>query len=148
MEYSIFSLLTRNRQIGGRQVDGAIASLDALSLICASEKIRKAQESGQFAVLFDSGIRTGSDMIKAIALGAQAILRQYFSHDKLFQLVFNVFSFRSWEALHLRFGLGRTCRRRGAGEDHSGGLRVDDGPLWVQEHRRYLGEQEDVTTRS
>jgi len=59
---------------GGRQVDGAIASLDALSLICASEKIRKAQESGQFAVLFDSGIRTGSDMIKAIALGAQAVL--------------------------------------------------------------------------
>lgn len=59
---------------GGRQVDGAIASLDALSLICASKKIQQGQQSGKFAVLFDSGIRTGSDMIKAIALGAQAIL--------------------------------------------------------------------------
>jgi len=68
--------------------------LDALSLICASEKIKKAQESGKFAVLFDGGIRTGSDMIKAIALGAQAILRQYFSHDKLLQLVFLLSSFK------------------------------------------------------
>jgi isopentenyl diphosphate isomerase/L-lactate dehydrogenase-like FMN-dependent dehydrogenase len=62
---------------GGRQVDGAISSLSALDKICLSEKVRAAQESGKFTVFFDSGIRTGSDIIKAIALGAQAILRGY-----------------------------------------------------------------------
>jgi lactate 2-monooxygenase len=52
---------------GGRQVDGAIAALDALPAI--------AQAVGsRLAVLFDSGIRGGADMIKALALGAQAVL--------------------------------------------------------------------------
>jgi len=52
---------------GGRQVDGAIAALDALPAI--------AQAVGtKLAVLFDSGIRGGADMIKALALGAQAVL--------------------------------------------------------------------------
>ena len=62
--------------IGGRQVDGGIASLDCLDKICLSEKVRAAQASGKFTVLFDSGIRTGSDIIKALALGAQAVLRK------------------------------------------------------------------------
>ena len=60
---------------GGRQVDGAIPSLYALEQIMKSEKIRTAQRCGVLTVLFDSGIRTGSDIIKAIALGAQAVLR-------------------------------------------------------------------------
>jgi lactate 2-monooxygenase len=52
---------------GGRQVDGAIAALDALPGI--------AQAVGsKLAVLFDSGVRGGADMIKALALGAQAVL--------------------------------------------------------------------------
>jgi isopentenyl diphosphate isomerase/L-lactate dehydrogenase-like FMN-dependent dehydrogenase len=52
---------------GGRQVDGAIASLDALAVI--------APEVGdRVPVLFDSGIRTGSDVFKALALGASAVL--------------------------------------------------------------------------
>jgi isopentenyl diphosphate isomerase/L-lactate dehydrogenase-like FMN-dependent dehydrogenase len=52
---------------GGRQVDGAIASLDALPEI--------AQAVGdRIEVLFDSGIRTGSDVLKALALGARAVL--------------------------------------------------------------------------
>jgi L-lactate dehydrogenase (cytochrome) len=52
---------------GGRQVDGAIAALDALPGI--------AQAVGsKVAVLFDSGIRGGADMVKALALGAQAVL--------------------------------------------------------------------------
>ena len=60
--------------IGGRQVDGAIGSLDALDKIMDSPKVRLAQKSGKFTVLFDSGVRTGSDVIKALAIGAQGVL--------------------------------------------------------------------------
>jgi len=52
---------------GGRQVDGAVASLDALPAI--------VDEVGdRMTVLFDSGIRSGSDIFKALALGAHAVL--------------------------------------------------------------------------
>ncbi|MFB4317942.1 lactate 2-monooxygenase [Actinomadura sp. 21ATH] len=52
---------------GGRQVDGAIASLDALPRVVEAV-------GEQAAVLFDSGVRTGSDVAKALALGARAVL--------------------------------------------------------------------------
>ncbi|TKG63194.1 lactate 2-monooxygenase [Prauserella endophytica] len=52
---------------GGRQVDGAVASLDALPEIVAAVGDR-------IEVLFDSGIRTGADVLKALALGARAVL--------------------------------------------------------------------------
>ena len=52
---------------GGRQVDGAIASLDALPAI--AEAVGE-----QLTVLFDSGVRTGADAAKALALGAKAVL--------------------------------------------------------------------------
>jgi isopentenyl diphosphate isomerase/L-lactate dehydrogenase-like FMN-dependent dehydrogenase len=52
---------------GGRQIDGEIASLDALPDVVAAVGDR-------MTVLFDSGIRTGSDIIKALALGAKAVL--------------------------------------------------------------------------
>jgi lactate 2-monooxygenase len=52
---------------GGRQVDGAIASLDALPAIAEAVGER-------LTVLFDSGVRTGSDVLKALALGADAVL--------------------------------------------------------------------------
>lgn len=51
---------------GGRQVDGAIAAIDALPAV--------ADAAGDLAVVFDSGIRGGADVFKAIALGAQAVL--------------------------------------------------------------------------
>jgi len=51
---------------GGRQIDGARAALDCLPGVVAA--------SGPVPVLFDSGIRTGSDIIKAVALGARAVL--------------------------------------------------------------------------
>ena len=52
---------------GGRQVDGAVASLDALPDVVAAVGDR-------LTVLFDSGIRTGADVVKALALGAEAVL--------------------------------------------------------------------------
>ncbi|MBA3808844.1 MAG: alpha-hydroxy-acid oxidizing protein [Solirubrobacterales bacterium] len=51
---------------GGRQVDGAIASLDALPAV-------REAVGESFPVLFDSGIRTGADVFKALALGADAV---------------------------------------------------------------------------
>ena len=52
---------------GGRQVDGAIAALDALPEIAAAV-------GDQLALVFDSGIRGGADVLKALALGADAAL--------------------------------------------------------------------------
>ena len=52
---------------GGRQVDGAIAALDALDHIAAAV-------GDDITVLFDSGIRSGADIVKALALGARAVL--------------------------------------------------------------------------
>ncbi|HKR67459.1 MAG TPA: alpha-hydroxy-acid oxidizing protein [Streptosporangiaceae bacterium] len=52
---------------GGRQVDGGIAALDALPPVAAAV-------GSQLTVLFDSGIRSGADVVKALALGAQAVL--------------------------------------------------------------------------
>jgi lactate 2-monooxygenase len=51
---------------GGRQVDGAIASIDALPPIAEAV-------GGELAILFDSGIRGGADALKALALGADAV---------------------------------------------------------------------------
>lgn len=52
---------------GGRQVDGSIAALDALPDVVEAV-------DGRMSVLFDSGIRSGSDVLKAMALGADAVL--------------------------------------------------------------------------
>ena len=52
---------------GGRQLEGAIASLDALPRIVEAV-------SGRIPVLMDGGVRRGADVVKAIALGATACL--------------------------------------------------------------------------
>jgi lactate 2-monooxygenase len=52
---------------GGRQVDGAIATLEALPEIAKAVR-------GRVPILLDSGVRGGADAFKAIALGASAVL--------------------------------------------------------------------------
>jgi len=52
---------------GGRQVDPAPASLDVLPEVAA-------QVAGRVPVLLDSGVRTGADVVKALVLGARAVL--------------------------------------------------------------------------
>ena len=52
---------------GGRQLDGAVATLDALPGIVKAVK-------GKTEVFVDGGIRRGSDVLKALALGAQAVM--------------------------------------------------------------------------
>lgn len=79
---------------GGRQLDGAVGSLEMLPEIADAVKGRKVPrrsmsgaagmngevnghaEAAQddFTVLFDSGIRTGVDVIKALSLGAKGVL--------------------------------------------------------------------------
>jgi lactate 2-monooxygenase len=52
---------------GGRQVDGAVAALDALVEV-------RAAAGADVPVLVDGGVRGGADVIKALALGASAVL--------------------------------------------------------------------------
>lgn len=51
---------------GGRQLDGAVAPLRVLPAIAE-------QAGGAMAVMLDGGIRRGTDVVKALALGAQAV---------------------------------------------------------------------------
>ncbi|MGC2654591.1 MAG: alpha-hydroxy-acid oxidizing protein, partial [Mycobacterium sp.] len=51
---------------GGRQVDSVIGAADALADITAVIQ-------GRIPVIFDSGIRSGADIVKALALGADAV---------------------------------------------------------------------------
>jgi (S)-mandelate dehydrogenase len=52
---------------GGRQLDGAVAGLDALPPIVRAVK-------GRMSVLVDGGVRRGVDAIKAVALGAEGVM--------------------------------------------------------------------------
>jgi len=65
MEAGANGLIVSNH--GGRQVDGSLPALRALPGIVA-------EVGGKVPVLFDSGIRQGPDVAKAVALGACAVL--------------------------------------------------------------------------
>lgn len=65
VEYGARAIVVSNH--GGRQLDGAIASLDALTEVVEAV-------NGRAEVLLDGGIRRGVDILKALALGAKAVL--------------------------------------------------------------------------
>ena len=52
---------------GGRQLDGAVAALDALRPVVRAVK-------GRMSVLVDGGVRRGVDVVKALALGAEGVM--------------------------------------------------------------------------
>lgn len=65
LQHGVQGIIVSNH--GGRVLDGCIAPLTALQLI-------KKVVPADFPVLYDGGIRRGSDVFKAIALGAAAVL--------------------------------------------------------------------------
>ncbi|KAK4044574.1 FMN-dependent dehydrogenase [Parachaetomium inaequale] len=65
VRYGMDGIVVSNH--GGRQLDGAVPSLEMLPEIVDAVGDR-------LTVLFDSGIRTGADVLKALALGAKAVL--------------------------------------------------------------------------
>jgi isopentenyl diphosphate isomerase/L-lactate dehydrogenase-like FMN-dependent dehydrogenase len=91
---------------GDRQVDGAIAALDALPSIVRAIGDRTT-------VLFDSGIRRGADVVKALSLGARCVLLgrpcgfglPVNGEDRVREVVANL-----WADIDLTLGLcGCTC---------------------------------------
>lgn len=65
LEHGVDGIVVSNH--GGRQIDGEIASLDALPAISTVIDRR-------IPILLDSGVRGGADIFKAVALGASAVL--------------------------------------------------------------------------
>lgn len=64
VEHGVDGIIVSNH--GGRQVDGEAATLDMLPQVVAA--------AGGMPVLLDSGVRSGADIAKALALGARAVL--------------------------------------------------------------------------
>jgi 4-hydroxymandelate oxidase len=65
IEHGAKAIIVSNH--GGRQLDGAIASINAL------EEVVQAV-GGRVEILMDGGVRRGTDVLKALALGAKAVL--------------------------------------------------------------------------
>jgi 4-hydroxymandelate oxidase len=65
VEHGAKAIIVSNH--GGRQLDGALASIDALGEVVAAV-------GDKVDVLVDGGIRRGTDILKALALGAKAVL--------------------------------------------------------------------------
>ena len=64
IEHGMDGIVVSNH--GGRQVDGAIATMDALPRIVEAV-------AGRVPILLDSGVRSGADVFRALALGATAV---------------------------------------------------------------------------
>lgn len=64
-EHGVDGVIVSNH--GGRQVDGSVGALTMLPEV-------RAAVGPEMAVLFDSGVRTGADVYKAVCLGADAVL--------------------------------------------------------------------------
>jgi len=64
-EHGVDGILVSNH--GGRQVDGSISALDALVDV-------RAALGPEYPLMLDGGIRRGADVVKALALGADAVL--------------------------------------------------------------------------
>lgn len=64
VEYGMDGVIISNH--GGRQIDGCVATLDVLPEIAEAV-------GDKCTVMIDSGIRTGADILKALALGAKAV---------------------------------------------------------------------------
>jgi 4-hydroxymandelate oxidase len=65
VEYGARAILVSNH--GGRQLDSAVAALDALPAVVEAV-------AGRVEVFVDGGVRRGTDVLKALALGARAVL--------------------------------------------------------------------------
>jgi lactate 2-monooxygenase len=65
LDHGVDGIVVSNH--GGRQLDGAVAAIDALPRV-------KSAVGNRAPVLFDSGIRHGADVFKALALGAKSVL--------------------------------------------------------------------------
>ena len=65
VEHGIDGIVVSNH--GGRQLDGAPATIHALPEVVTAVE-------GRCEVLLDSGVRRGTDVLKALALGANAVL--------------------------------------------------------------------------
>lgn len=64
VEHGVEAVIVSNH--GGRQLDGAVASIDALPDVADAV-------DGRAEVLMDGGVRRGTDVLKALALGARAV---------------------------------------------------------------------------
>ena len=65
LDYGVRGVIVSNH--GGRQLDSAITALDALPAVAAAV-------AGRADVLLDGGVRRGTDVLVALALGARAVL--------------------------------------------------------------------------
>jgi 4-hydroxymandelate oxidase len=60
---------------GGRQLDTTISTIEALpGIIAAIEKANSSNSNTLVEVLLDGGIRRGTDILKALAMGAKAVM--------------------------------------------------------------------------